>query len=186
MLVVSIAAHVLPLMTEENYVALDNQEFPFVTLDDLYPGAEIDRMDGILHSHVYAWEDALAPENYDFKEYAEVTYEGQTFDCYLTVQYHRTRWEWTARMVANELVNHAGGKRFDQLLDRIFGYEPVEVTEFTLPDADYCAYYRQRLPDPYVIVQKDNVVLKVRYAPFSNAVELEPEELARIVLSQIQ
>ena len=186
LLVASTLAFLLPMMAHEPYVPLGDQTFPFATLEDLYPGAEVRRMDGILKSQVYGWSDFLAPRSYDFTEYAEVTFEGETFDCYLTVQYFHTRWEWTARMASRELVRQAEGSWLDRAFARLFGNDPVEVTELALPDADYCCYFYSGLPNPYVIVRQNDVVLRVRYAPFSGAPELEPEELARIILSQIQ
>jgi len=183
---VSLVAYLLPIMTEEPYVALDDRAFPFATLEDIYPGAEVDRRNGILESTVYSWSDPLAPECHDFSEYAEVTHGGETFDCYLTVTYHRTRWEWTARLLARELVSQSGANLPEQLLDRFFGYAPVEVTELVLPDADFCVYYYDGLPDPYLVIQQNNIVLRVRYAALGRAPTFEPEELARIILSQIQ
>lgn len=185
-LLISFLAFLLPMLADEPYVPLEDQDLPFATLEDLYPGAEVKRMNGILESKVYGWSDFLAPQSYDMTEYAEVTFDGKTFDCYLTVQYFQTRWEWTARMAARELVNQSGGNRFERLLDRLFGNEPVQVTELALPGADYCAWYNRHLPTPYVIVQKDSVVVLVRYSPYADAPRLSPEELARIILSHIQ
>ncbi len=185
-LAVSLTAYLLPIMTDEPYVPLEDQQFPFTTLEDLYPGAEVDRQNGILVSEVYAWSDLLAPECYDFTEYAEITRDGQSFDCYLTVTYHRTRWEWTARMLAREFASQSGANLPEQLLDRLFGNGPTVLTELALPDADYCAYYYKNLPDPYLILQHNDVVLRVRYGALGKAPRFEPEELARIVLSQIQ
>ena len=184
---ITFAVYLLPIMTDMCYVKLEDyhKPFPFATLEDLYPGSEVDRMDGILHSHVYEWEDLLAPENYDFKEYADVTLDGESLHCYLTVRYHRTRWEWTARKLAREMVSQDGGNAFDQTAAKIFHNEPVEVTELAIPDADYCAYYCKNMPDPYLIIQKDDVVLKVNL-DILGAAGPEPEALARLILSQIQ
>lgn len=187
-LVIALIAHLMPMMTEEDYLSLDEHTapLPFATLEDLYPGAEVERLDGILENRIYGWSDPLAPENYEFMEYAEVSRDGKTVDCYLTVQYHRTRWEWVARALAKEFVSQAGGNPFDQLAARFFGDEPVQITELALPGADYCAYYYRNMPEPYLILQKDNVVLKVRIAVLSQAAERSPEELAQMILSQIR
>lgn len=184
----ALAGHLSSVMTEENYISLDehSEPLPFATLQELYPGAEVARVDVILENEVYGWSDPLAPENYDFSEYAEVTMDGKTKDCYLTVQYHRTRWEWVARALAKEFVSQAAGNPFYQLGVRFFGRESIFVTELELPDADYCAYYHKNLPEPYLILQKDNVVLMVRLAFFSGAEEPEPGELAQMFLSHIR
>ena len=187
-LVIALVAHLMPMMTEEDYISLDDHTapLPFATLQELYPGAEVQRVDGILENKVYPWSDPLAPENYDFTEYAEVTVDGKSFDCYLTVQYHRTRWEWVARAMAKEFVSQAAGNPSYQLGVRFFGRESVFVTELELPEADYCACYHKNMPEPYLILQKDNVVLKVRLAVLSGANEPKPEELAQMILSQIR
>lgn len=184
----ALTARLLSVMTESNYISLDDHAapFPFATLEELYPGVEVERLDGILENKVYAWSDPLAPENYDFTEYAEITMEGKTIDCYLTVQYHRTRWEWTARALAREFVSQSGANPFEQAAARLFGQEPVTVTELALSDADFCAYYYHNMPEPYLILRRDNVVLRVRLSVLSGAAKPEPEELARMILLQIQ
>lgn len=185
-LAVSLIAHLLPIMTEEPYVALEDQVFPFATLEDIYPGGSVNRRNGILVSEVYCWSDPLAPECYDFTEYAEVTRDGQSFDCYLTVTYHRTRWEWTARMLAKELVSQAGGNPLEQQLDRLFGDEPVVPTELVLPDADYAVSYFRNRDEPTLIIQQNNIVLRVNLDVLGSRHGFTPYELAQILLSQIQ
>ena len=183
----SLIARLLSVMTESNYISLDDYAapLPFATLEELYPDAEVERVDGILENKVYAWSDPLAPENYDFTEYAEITMDGKAIDCYLTVQYHRTRWEWIARAVAKEFVSQSGANPFEQAAAKLFGKEPVTVTELVLPDADYCSFYYHNMPEPYLILQRDNVVLRVRLSVLSEAVKPEPEELARMILAYI-
>ena len=173
-------------ITEENYVPLDDQSLPFATVGDLYPGSEVKRMNGILDSEFYRWSDLLAPENYDFSEYAEVTLDGKTFDCYLSITYHRTRWEWTARQLAKELVSQSGANVADQTLAKLFGDEIISPTVLDLPEADYAVWYYARVADPYLVIQKDNIVIRVRYAPFSGAPGIKPEELAALVLSHLR
>lgn len=185
-LAVSLIAYLPPLMTGEPYVSLADQTFPFPTLEDLHRGADVERMNGILKSQAYSWSDPLAPESYDFSEYAEIRQNGTAFDCYLTVTYHRTRWEWTARLLTAELVSQAGGNPTEQLLNRLFGREPVVITKLDLPDADYCAWFCKDLPAPYLVIRQGSIVLRVRYAPLSHGIALEPEELARSILSQIR
>lgn len=187
-LIISLIVYLAPIATDQCYTQLADypHSFPFATLEDLYPGAQVERLDGILHSHVYGWSDLLAPENYDFKEYADVYADGESIHCYLTVRYHRTRWEWTAGRLAQELASQAGGNIFDRTAARILGNEPVEITELTVPGADYCAYYYENLPEPYLILQRDNVVMKVRLSTLSESPDWDPEELARSILFQIQ
>lgn len=174
----------LNIAVEEPYEKITDQRFPFYTVADYYPGAEIKRTESI--SDFYAWDDLLAPVNYDFKEYTDVTMNGETFDCWLNVNYHRTRWEWTARRLAREFVSQSGANFFEQTAARVFGDEPVIATEIALPDADYCAYFYKHRSDPYIVVQKDNVVIQVNLEILGSSAEPTPEELAQIILSQIQ
>ena len=174
----------LNIFAEEPYEKITDQHFPFYTVADYYPGAEIKRTESI--SDFYAWEDLLAPVNYDFKEYTDVTINGETFDCWLMVNYHRTRWEWTARRLAREFVSQSGANFFEQSAARVFGDEPVIATEIALPDADYCAYFYKHRSDPYIVLQKDNVVIQVNLEILGTDTEHTPEELARSILLQIQ
>ena len=178
------AWRVLYIEVDEPYEKISDQHFPFYTVADYYPGAEIKRTESI--SEFYAWEDLLSPENYDFREYTEVKRNGETFDCWLSVNYHRTRWEWTARRLAREFVSQAGANRLEQTAAKIFGDEPVIATEIALPDADYCAYFYKYRNDPYIVIQKNNVVIQVNLEIPGSAAEPTPEELARLILLQIQ
>ena len=174
----------LNLAVDEPYQKISDQHFPFYTVADYYPGAEIRRTESI--SEFYTWVDLLSPENYDFREYTEVKLNGESFDCWLSVNYHRTRWEWTARRLARELVSQAGANRLDQTAAKIFGDEPVIATEIALPDADYCAYFYKHRNDPYIVIQKNNLVIQVNLEIPGSAAEPTPEELARLILLQIQ
>ena len=156
----------LYIFVEEPYEKITDQRFPFYTVADYYPGAKINRTESI--SDFYVWEDLLAPVNYDYKEYTDVTMNGETFDCWLMVNYHQTRWELTARRLAREFVSQSG------------------VTEIALPDADYCAYFYKHRSDPYIVLQKDNVVIQVNLEILGTDTEPTPEELARSILLQIQ
>ena len=178
------AWRVLSIEVDEPYEKIADQHFPFYTVADYYPGAEIKRTESI--SEFYTWEDLLSPENYDFREYTEEKRNGETFDCWLSVNYHRTRGEWTARRRARELVSHAGANAFDQTAAKIFGDEPGIATEFALPDADYCAWFYKHRSDPYLVIQKNNVVIQVNLEIPGSAAEPTPEELARLILLQIQ
>ena len=172
-------------LADENYEPLTDQTFPFSTVADFYPDAQVERQHSFMESQFYAWSDPLAPENYDFSEYTQVTLDGKTFDCWLSVHYHRTRWEWTARRLAREFVSQSGANLLEQTAARIFGDEPIIATEIALPDADYCAYFYKYRSNPYIVVQKDNVVIQVSLE-IPGGTDPAPEELARMILSQIQ
>lgn len=186
------AGHLLFLcghnLTEELAVELEDytDPIPFATLADLYPGAEVDHTDSLFDSQVTVWSDFLAPSNYDYSEYADITWEGQNFDCHLTVNYHETRWNWTARRLAEEFISQAGGNLFDQTAARIFGEDPVIATELNIPEADYCAYYYKFLHSPYIVLVKDNVVIRINLSVLSRGVNLGTEEIAKAFLSQLR
>lgn len=175
-------------LTEEDAVALSEYTapLPFATLSDLYPGSETAPNTGFLDSQVIVWSDFLSPENYDYSEYSQITWEGRSFDAYLTVQFHRTRWAWVADRLAGEFLSQAGGSLLNQTADRIFGQEPVTETELDLPGADYCAYYYSDLHDPYIILRQGEIVLHIRLSPLGDGVALEPEEIAQAFLAQIR
>jgi len=184
--VFGLLGQLMPKLVNEPYEPLTDQTFPFSTVADYYPDARVERQHNFLESQVYAWSDPLAPENYDFSEYTQVTQDGKSFDCWLSVHYHRTRWEWTARRLAREFVSQAGANRFDQSAARIFGDDPVIATEIALPDADYCVWFYKNRSAPHIVIQKDNVVIQVNLDILGESTEPTPEELARLILLQIQ
>ena len=184
--VVGLLGRLMFTLADEPYEPLTDQTFPFPTVSDFYPDARVERQHSFMASQFYAWSDPLAPENYDFSEYTQVTLDGKTFDCWLSVHYHRTRWEWTARRLAREFVSQSGANLLEQTAARIFGDEPIVATEIALPGADYCAFFYKYRSHPYLILQVDNVVMQVNLSRLDSVTTYEPEELARMILSQIQ
>ncbi len=180
------AARVFPVLVDAQYEPLIDQAVPFHTVADYYPGARVERQNGFLESEMDAWSDFLTPESIDFKEYTQVTQDGETFDVWLSVHYHRTRWEWTARRLAKEFVSQAGANLFEQTAARVFGHDPVVATQLALPDADYCAFFYRNRSSPHIVVQADNVVIQVHLEVLGHGTEPAPEELARMIVSQIQ
>lgn len=183
--ILGLLGRLMPILTEEHYEPLKDQPLPIYTLADYYPDGEIQRIDGLLKSRVYSWSDILTPENTDLHEYAQVTLDGETFDCWLTVRYHRTRWAWTARALAAEFVSQAGANLFEQTAARVFGNDPVIAREIDLPDADYCVYFYKNRSSPHILIQKGTVVLQVNLEILDTHPEPQPEELARLMLLQI-
>ena len=184
--VFGLLGRLMPMLADEPYEPLTDQTFPFPTVADFYPDAQVDRQHSFMESQFYAWSDPLAPENYDFSEYTQVTLDGGSFDCWLSVRYHRTRWEWTARRLAREFVSQSGANLFDQTAARVFGDEPIVATEIALPEADYCAYFYKYRSHPYLVIQVDTVVMQVNLSRLDSKMTYEPEALARLILLQIQ
>lgn len=160
--------------------------FPFSTLGELYPEGEVLPLSGLLDSDVTLWQDFLAPENYDYNEYAAVRFpDGTTQDCYLSVEYHRTRWDWVAAGIAREFVSQAGDNPVDRFGNRLFGEEPTIATKLDIPGVDYAAYYYKHRSSPYLVLQRGSVVLRVNLDLLGYQREIAPETLAQIVLSRI-
>ena len=175
-------------LVEEDAVALEHYEapLPFATLAELYPESKIDLQQGLLDSEVTLWRDTLAPVNIDYTEYAAVTApDGTKTDCYLSVEYHETRFEWMAAGLAREFVRQSGDNPLDHLAARIFGDDPVHATELSLPGADYAAYYYKFRGSPYLVLQKDNRVLRVSLDVLGAADGREIQDLAALVLLHI-
>ncbi len=176
-------------LIEEDAVPLERytDPLPFATLAEFYPEGEVLPLSGLLDSKVTAWPDVLAPENYDFTQYAAVRFpDGTTDDCYLSVEYHRTRWDWVAAGLAREFVRQAGDNPLDHFADGLWGEEPVEAVELCMPEADYVAYYYRNRGTPYLVLQKGNIVLRMNLDVFGKADMVEPAALAKLVLSQIE
>jgi len=175
----------VPMLAEEPYEPLTDQTFPFYTLADYYPDARVERQDSFLECQVYGWSDLLAPENYDFSEFARITREGETLDCWLQVRYHRTRWNWTARRLGEEFISQAGANLPEQTAARLFGDEPVTAVRLDLPGADLCVILDEDHTAPTVVVCKGCVVMQVTLDILRDT-DPEPETLAALVLSQIR
>jgi len=97
---------------------------------------------------------------------------------WLSVHYFDTRWEWTARILATELVHQAGASPIHQFFDELFGDEPIIVTEVDLPGADYAAYYYRYRNFPYIVLRKGTQVLKANIDIFGEDTAFTPEEFA--------
>lgn len=175
-------------LVEEDAVALEGYtgDYPFSTLSELYPDARVKPLSGILDSQVTVWSDPLAPENYDYSEYAALEFaDGTTADCYYTVNYHRTRWEWTAAALAREFVGRAGANPVDQFIDGLFDREPVTATELAIGDADYAAYYYE-YREPYLVLQMGNVVVRANVDFIGGPQIGDLEALAAAILDGIE
>lgn len=163
------------------------ESFPFATLQELYPDAEVTPWDSYRESEVTCWSDFLAPECYEYYESSYVTLPGQPPDTmWLSVLYFDTRWEWTAEILAQELVHQSGASPVHQFFDEMFGDEPIILTELSLEGADYAAYYYKYRNFPYVVVQKGTQVLKANIDIFGDETGFTPEQFAEIMLSSLE
>ncbi len=175
-------------LTEEKVIALADYEapFPFATVEDFYPEAQVTLTEGYGGSEVTHWSNSFAPENYDYREYAEVQLDGQTFDVVLYVGYFQTRYAWAAHQLAKELYYQDGNGPIKQFLGDLVSSSKTEVRELSLPGADYAITYHQYDFMKEVIVQKENIVVKFSLTVFDNGPTQTPEELAQIALAHLR
>lgn len=167
--------------TDADAIALTEHDgsFPFATLQELYPEAEITPWESFMGSEVTAWSDFLAPVCYEYTESSYVKLPDAPKDSmWLSVHYFDTRWEWTARILSRELVHQAGASPVHQFFDELFGDEPIIVTELDLPGVDYAAYYYRYRSFPYVVLRKGTQVLKANIDIFGEDTAFTPEEFA--------
>jgi len=174
--------------TDSDAISLSEYDsgFPFATLQELYPEAEVTPWDSFRESEVTVWSDFLAPECYEYSESSYVTLPGAAPDSmWLSVHYFDTRWEWTARILSRELVHQAGASPVHQFFDELFGDEPIVVTELDLPSADYAAYYYRYRGFPYVVLRKGTKVIKANIDIFDEDTAFTPEEFTQAMLSSL-
>ncbi len=169
-------------------IALEDYDkpFPFATVADFYPEGEARREDAYIHNDVLAWSNFFAPENYEFSEYCAVKLPDDQFDVTISVRYHRLRYRWAAELLARELVSQAGGSPIHQFFDELFHTDPVYPEVLHLPDCDYAVYYYRLLHYPYLVLQKDNVVIKVHFYEMNPWHPIPIEEVAQIALSHLE
>lgn len=154
------------------------EPLPFATLQELFPGAEVNTQNQLLDSHVDAFGDWFTPENYEYSEYATVTLpDGTRFTGSMYVLYHETKYDWFALSLAKDHAGQINGG----LMDRLF-MGTVEITPLTGLDCDYAVTWYEIYP--YILICKDNHVLQVRYHPDMEPF-FTPEELAQILLDFI-
>ena len=175
-------------LTGKTVLPLDgaSPDFPFPTLQDLYPEAEVTLWDGYRDNEVTVWSDFLAPECYEYYESSHVTHPEQAPDTmWLTLLYFDTRWDWTARVIAKELTYQAGTSPLRQYLDELFGDEPIILTEMDIEGADYAAYYYRYQGYPYVVIQKGSLVIQANIDIFGDGIAFTPEEFAQTLISHL-
>lgn len=172
-------ANVTPLSTHPG-------DFPFATIQDFYPDAELTPKDGMLHSEYQEYSDFLSPIAYDYSEYADITMpDGEGFTCYLTVEYFELRCEWAAQRLARELVSQMGGNPIDQFFDALFGDDAVEVTPLEGTGADYAVYYYRYRDVPYIVLQNGTTVVRVDLDIIGEGIHLPFDEVAQVLMDSI-
>lgn len=124
---------------------------PFVTIADLIPDGIYSLTDGVFddYNQYRQWSTAIAPINYEWIEWAQVTdSDGTEYSGILRIDYHETLTPWLAEQLAEEYYSYDrhryGVKRFQDL-------EIIENPIYTI------RIYSNYLP--YILIQYDNVVI---------------------------
>lgn len=123
---------------------------PFATVAQLYPGAEYEpdnSMNSLGLNSVERWSAAIAPENWYWRESADLTYGELSWSVSLYLNYHETVSPLLARGIAWEY--HMEDRRSKY-------YEELTLPELGL---DYALAYRDVGHSIHVILQNDKVVI---------------------------
>lgn len=92
---------------------------PFVTLEELFPGCEIDRNGAIGDTNTFVAYDTALSTNYEWNEYSYVTREDGKYFCLVYLEYHNTAAPWLAEYTARDYYRYEQrrfrGKRFEDL-----------------------------------------------------------------------
>ncbi len=170
-------------LTGEGNIPLEEYRdpLPFATAGDFYPGNLGVSLVGIIDSEITSWSNWIAPENYECTQYGEVTLaDGTKEDVYLTVRFHRTRFPWLARSLAEDAVEHAKGIPLERLLG-----EGEEVTMLDIPGADYAATWEVIRGYPNFVLVQGNVMMQVMCGDDLGHT-YTPQELAQVLIANIQ
>ncbi len=174
-------------LTGEKDVKLQEYEgsFPFATIQDYYPEATVQTVNFLNGSEFKTWSTGISPENYDYRQYAEVTREGQTTSMVLYTDYFQTCHEFVAAGLVWELAFQVRGSLGERLVNWVTGEDPVELRELDLPGADYAAVF-WRYHFPYALMQKGDKVLMIELTVLGSGESLDIETAAKIALEHLQ
>ncbi|MBR4703278.1 MAG: DUF2812 domain-containing protein [Oscillospiraceae bacterium] len=124
-------------------------------------------------NHLRAWSDLLAPENYDWRENARVTFrDGSALDGSWYVEYHRMASEGLARELMREYALLARLER---------GSVKLDIPDFGL-DGQMARVSRYHFPTLYL--RKGTVVVRA-YGSFSSGTPLALEEWGRVLAESL-
>lgn len=161
-------------------------DYPFATLQELYPDAEVTLWDSYRESEVTIWSDFLAPVCCEYSESSNVRFDDTPSDIrWLDVLYFDTRWEWSARVIAKELTYQTGASPLRHFIDELFGEEPIILTQLDLPGADFAGYFYKDRGYPHVVIQKGCTVIKANLNLFDETVPFTPETFAQAMLDSL-
>ncbi|MFI3163648.1 MAG: DUF2812 domain-containing protein [Bacillota bacterium] len=151
-----------------------SDSFKFATLADF--AGEVDSYSPINEwgssNSVFEWSDVLAPYNAEYQETATIkTVDGKSISASLYIDYHETQNAWLANQIANEYYKQA--KQSDY-------FEEIEISN---SEVDYISAYYEMEFFKCVIIQKDNVVINLRYFEHSESNTIDIEDLVDVIVA---
>ena len=95
------------------------ENLPFVTLEEIFPGAEIQRGGSFGDYNTFVFYDTAFSANYEWDEYAYVTRPDGTYFCITRLEFHDTAAPWLAKLTARDHYRYEKhryhGKRFEAM-----------------------------------------------------------------------
>ncbi len=92
-------------------------DLPFVTLAEIFPEAEIDRMGISMDYNTFLAYDNALSSNYEWNEAGYVKQENGVYDCLIRMEFHETVAPWLAKRTAMDYYRYEqhryNGKRFE-------------------------------------------------------------------------
>ena len=104
----------------DNRQPLENapEDLPFVTLDAIFPEAQIDRNAGFGDYNTFVFYDTALSSNYEWNELGYVKLEDGTYYCLARVEFHDTAASWLAKRTAMDHYRYEqrryNGKRYEE------------------------------------------------------------------------
>lgn len=128
---------------------------PFATMADIAPGAPYEIVDMGYVNTVVEWSDTVSPVNFIWEEMAEiwVTEERSVYGLW-DINYHELRWEWLAKLVADDYLR----------MDKERDYEFLGELDLGI---DYAVAYLDDIHMTKVILRQGSKVLQGTFHEYS-------------------
>ena len=115
----------------------------------------------------------------------KITLDGETFDVYLSVNYHELRWEWAAERLARELVSQSGANVVDQTFEKLTNGDPIYATELDVDGADFCVYFYRYRGSPTIVLRSGTTVVRANLDVLGEERMMDVQEIAEIIFIHI-
>lgn len=170
--IISIAVSANDEIMEKDRIPLDEYggEPPFATAADICPEAEysiIRFMD--ISNYLKHWSDPLAPDNYRWREIAELTEEGDTKSLALDIDYHKAANPTIADIMAREYLRLAKKSEHYRELS------PIATS------AEHSVCFFEGYGYTSAILWDGNIVLQISVHPWQTDEAIDPIEVIESV-----